>query len=79
LSKKIHKDENGEVFVSMVPDAYFVWCKGKDAAEIGRTMQFIFERAEAGDEDALKDYQFLATDEHMDAWEEGRSVTSYKQ
>lgn len=79
MSKKIYKDENGEFFFSMVPDAYFQWCKGKTDEEIGRTMKFICERAEAGDEEALKDFPFLATDEHMKAWEEGRSVTEYEQ
>lgn len=79
MNKKIHKDENGEAFVSIVPDAFKKWSAGMDAAEVGRTMHFIFERADAGDEEALKDFPFLATDEHMQAWEEGRSVTEYDQ
>jgi hypothetical protein len=79
MSKKIHEDENGEKFVSMVPEVFKKWAAGMDAAEVGRTIHFIFERAEAGDEEALKDCPFLATDEHMEAWEEGRSVTEYNQ
>jgi hypothetical protein len=76
---KIFKDEDGEAFVSIVPEAYFKWQAGKDAAEVGRTMTFIFERVDAGDEEALKDFDFLATDEHVEAWREGHSVTDYEQ
>jgi len=76
--KKIFVNENGERYVSMVPDAFFKWAKGKPDTEVGRYMHWITERARAGDEASLADVPFLATEEHVEAWEEGFSVSEHK-
>jgi len=75
---KIFRDEDGKTYVTMVPDAWFRWAKDRNAAEIGRTMQRICELVIAADEAALAEYEVLATHEHIQAWEEGMSVTRLK-
>jgi len=42
-------------------------------------MTWVMERIAAGDEDALASVSFFATQEHIDAWEEGHSVSEYNQ
>ena len=76
--KKILLDEYGKSFVALVPDAWEEWSRGKEAEAIGRYMHWIAERANAGDEGALSDVPFLATREHIDAWDECRSVPDYE-
>lgn len=77
--KKIHANEDGEEFAAIVPAAFFKWSEGKSAEEIGRYMQWVLERLKAGDEEALKTVPFFATKEHIQAWDEGYSVSERDQ
>jgi hypothetical protein len=77
--KKIHTDDDGKQFTALVPAALGRWMEGKSAEEIGRYFKWLRGRCEAGDEEALKTVPFLATQEHIDAWEEGHSVSEHDQ
>lgn len=77
--RKIAVDENGKRYVRWVTRAFLEWAKDMDLAEVGRLAKYIEERTDAGDEEALKQFPFLATREHMDAWQEGFSVSDKEQ
>jgi hypothetical protein len=76
--RKIHIDDDGK-YVAIVPRAFLVWTIDKSHEQIDEFMDWISERIEAGDECALADIPFLATDEHFKAWEEGFSVSGREQ
>ena len=76
--RKIHVDDDGK-YVAIVPNAFLAWSFNKSHEQVGEFMDWMSERIEAGDEAALTDVPFLATDEHFDAWEDGFSVSVREQ
>ena len=76
---KIYTDPDGSKYVVVVPRPFGLWCSGMTPDELGNFVRWLAERAAAGDEDALKRFPFLATQEEMEAFEEGYSVSALPQ